>query len=255
MIFHAVRQSADRLHLPTGRHTPVLCCTSVQSAPRPDDHPGADGAEPPRLPLYGLDIETDTSQGGLDPRRAGVIAVAVCGNEEHAGSEHVVTRESAGSEASVLRALDRHLAGLEPGILVTWNGSRFDLPFIAERARRLGLDLGLRLYESVPTGATGAVAAGGRRPASAASWYCHGHLDALRVYRWLAGASGASCSLKVVARREGLDPVTEVAAAVHLLNETRLRRYVASDARVARILAEIRWDTAQGFVESPVLAG
>ena len=39
-----------------------------------------------------------------------------------------------GDEATLLRRLDRRLAELPPGIIVTWNGSSFDLPFLATRA-------------------------------------------------------------------------------------------------------------------------
>ncbi len=89
-------------------------------------------------PLYGLDIETDTSIDGLDPTVGAVVAVAVSSAER----DVVLT----GDESLLLARLDRHLAGLAAGTIVTWNGASFDLPFLAERARRRGVPLGLRLW-------------------------------------------------------------------------------------------------------------
>ena len=42
-------------------------------------------------------------------------------------------------ERSMLTELDALLADLQGGVLVTWNGSGFDLPFIATRAAALGV--------------------------------------------------------------------------------------------------------------------
>ena len=42
-----------------------------------------------------------------------------------------------GDEITILRGLDDALLHLAPGVLVTWNGSSFDLPFLADRAARL----------------------------------------------------------------------------------------------------------------------
>ncbi|HZU71479.1 MAG TPA: hypothetical protein VE990_01790, partial [Acidimicrobiales bacterium] len=86
---------------------------------------------------YGLDIETDTSRGGLDPRRCRIVAAAL------ATEAYVVVMT--GPEKRILANLDDKLARLPDGVLVTWNGSSFDLPFIADRAARLGLRLGLQL--------------------------------------------------------------------------------------------------------------
>ena len=87
-------------------------------------------------PLIGLDIETDTTIDGLNPRQSSVLAVAISGG----GIEAVLDGPD---ERSVLVETDRLLASIGAGVLVTWNGSGFDLPFIATRARILGLSLGL----------------------------------------------------------------------------------------------------------------
>ena len=75
-------------------------------------------------PLIGLDIETDTTIDGLNPRQSSVLAVAISGG----GIEAVLDGPD---ERSVLVETDRLLASIGAGVLVTWNGSGFDLPFIA----------------------------------------------------------------------------------------------------------------------------
>ena len=97
--------------------------------------------------LYGLDIETDTSVDGLDPGVAAIVAVAV--------ATETATSVFCGDEASLLRELAAHVAQLPAGVITTWNGTAFDLPFLAERAERLGIDIGLR----------------------GTSWFEHRHLD------------------------------------------------------------------------------
>ena len=213
---------------------------------------------------YGLDIETDTACGGLDPGRARVLAVAVAGDglgsgpassanewwrrwrQRRVGDQGVTVLT--GTEPILLRRLDSLLAGLEPGVIVTWNGSGFDLPFLADRARRCGVELGLDLWvdpglpvqhEPLP-GHTGRYR--GR-------WYGHRHADAYLMYRALEQEPGRSCSLKAVARRAGLRVVEADASRVHELGPGRLRRYVGSDARLTLELARARWDDTAAWID------
>ena len=79
-----------------------------------------------RAPVYGLDIETDTSVDGLDPACSAVLTVAV--------SMHGLDEVFSGAEPDLLVELDDRLAELEPGVIATWNGAAFDLPFLADRA-------------------------------------------------------------------------------------------------------------------------
>jgi DNA polymerase elongation subunit (family B) len=194
-----------------------------------------------RPTVYGLDIETDTTTNGLDPRVAAVVTVALA----CPGYEEVFT----GSEASLLADLDERLDELEPGVIATWNGAAFDLPFIADRAALHGLPLGLRLQ--LDPGLTIRQAPlPGHRGAYRASWYGHGHLDAYRVYRGDVGpALRISCSLKSIARFVGLAPVEVDRARIHDLSNEALHAYAASDARLARILAERRWGTASRCID------
>jgi uncharacterized protein YprB with RNaseH-like and TPR domain len=191
--------------------------------------------------VYGLDIETDTTVNGLDPRVAAVVTVALAGP----GYEEVFT----GPEADLLLDLDERLAQLEPGVIATWNGAAFDLPFMADRADLHGLRLGLRLQHDRAITMRRAPLPG-HRGAYRASWFDHGHLDAYRLYRGDVGpALRISCSLKSIARFVGLAPVEVDRTKIHDLSNEALHAYAASDARLARILTERRWGTASRFID------
>lgn len=194
-----------------------------------------------RLAVYGLDIETDTTENGLDPRVAAVVTVALAGP----GYEEVFT----GPEGRLLADVDERIGELEPGVLATWNGAAFDLPFLADRAALHGLPLGLRLQHD-PSITLRRAPLPGHRGAYRASWYDHGHLDAYRLYRGDVGpALRISCSLKSIARFVGLAPIEVDRTRIHDLSNEALHAYAASDARLARILAERRWGTASRFVD------
>ena len=86
-------------------------------------------AEIPIERVYGLDIETDTSVDGLDPEVGAVVAVAVATER----GERVFD----GPENQLLTELDHFMSSLPAGIVVTWYGSGFDLPYLARRAEIL----------------------------------------------------------------------------------------------------------------------
>lgn len=194
-----------------------------------------------RPAVYGLDIETDTTVNGLDPGVAAVVTVALA----CPGYEEVFT----GPEDVLLVQLDERLDELEPGVIATWNGAAFDLPFIADRAARYDLELGLRLQLD-PRITTRGAPLPGHRGAYRASWYDHTHLDAYRLYRGDVGpALRISCSLKSIARFVGLHPIEVDRSRIHDLSSEALHAYAASDARLARILAERRWGTASRCID------
>src|SRR5690554_4261296 len=152
-----------------------------------------------RPPVYGLDIETDTRVDGLDPSRSAVLTVGLSCD----GHDEVFS----GPEAALLRDLDDRLAELEPGVLATWNGAAFDLPFLADRAAAAGVPLGLVLRHD-PGIAMAHPPLPGHPGAYRAAWHHHGHVDAYRLYRGDVGrALRVSCSLKSIARLVGLAPV------------------------------------------------
>ena len=171
------------------------------------------------FPTYGLDIETDTTVDGLDPEVSPIVAVAITG----ADFEEVID----GPEASILARLDAFMESLPAGVVITWNGTRFDLPFIARRAELLGVAIGLR------------------EPGGDAEWHGHIHLDGYLLYRADVGDSvNLSCGLKPLAKLVGL-PVVEVdRSRIHELSVEECRAYVASDAHLARKMVLRRWPTA-----------
>lgn len=190
--------------------------------------------------MYGLDIETDTAAGGLDPRRARILAVAIA----TAARELVFT----GDEVDILLETDAAIRALEPGVIATWNGSAFDLPFIADRAATCDAQLGMSISQD-PSLAT-RTPLPGHSGSYRGRWFGHRHLDAYRLYRNdLKRSLDVSCSLKSVAQLVGIPFIDADASRVHELEEAELRRYVASDARVARQLALKRWSTASRFVD------
>jgi hypothetical protein len=191
--------------------------------------------------VYGLDIETDTTVDGLDPSVASVLTVAL----SNQGFDEVFT----GPEPDLLDQLDRRLASVEPGVLATWNGAAFDLPFLAQRAELHGLPLGLRLRHD-PDLSTRHSPLPGHPGAYRARWYDHGHVDAYRLYRGDVGpALRVSCALKSIARLVGLAAVEVDRTRIHELSHEALHAYAANDARLARVLTERRWSTAARFVD------
>lgn len=191
--------------------------------------------------IYGLDIETDTRIDGLDPSVARVVTAALSAP----GRDEVFT----GPEIDLLDALDERLAELEPGVLATWNGGAFDLPFLEDRARRVHVSLGLHLAAD-PTIRLGGTPLPGHQGAYRGSWYAHKHLDAYRVYRSDVGLMlRVSCSLKSMARFIGLTPVEVDRTRIHDLSREALHAYATSDARLARILTERRWPSAARHVD------
>jgi DNA polymerase elongation subunit (family B) len=165
-----------------------------------------------RTAVYGLDIETDTSTDGLDPSRSAVLTVAL----SLPGADEVYI----GVEWEILVDLDARLRDLEPGVIATWNGATFDLPFIADRAALWGLNLGLVLRPDPATRVHGPVLrghAGGYR----AAWHHHAHVDAYRLYR-----------------HDETDLAIEAQHA-----------HPSSDARLARVLTERRWAGACRLVD------
>jgi len=200
-----------------------------------------------RSPLvYGLDIEIDTTAGGLDPSLTAVVAVALS----------LPTHDElfVGPEPEILGELDERLARLRPGVIATWNGAAFDLPFIADRADWLGNALGLRLqldprlrldHEPLP----------GHDGAYRARWHHHAHLDAYRLYRAGAGAvTRAAAPLRSIARFVGLAADGADTTVITDLTREALHARAPSDARLARVLAVRRWPAAARGVDRLVTA-
>lgn len=192
-------------------------------------------------PIIGFDIETDTSTGGLDPRTSAVVAAALSGDF---GDEVIL-----GEERELLERTDHRIAELGPGLLVTWNGAGFDLPFVEHRASVLGLELGLRTTEDP-------VRRSPREPgrsAVRARWHALVHLDGYQLYRADVGRTlGLSCGLKPLARLIGLSPVELDRTTLHTQEPDEVARYVASDARIAAELVRRRMPAALTMADWPL---
>ena len=194
------------------------------------------------VPLYGLDIETDTEAGGLDPSLARILAVAVSSTTGDAVFQ--------GDESSILTRVDAYLAGLAPGVVVTWNGSTFDIPFIVHRAGLIGLELGLSAHRDDRLPHRDPIV--GLDGVYRATWHGHRHLDGYRLYRSDVGRTlPVSCGLKSISRLVGLSPVEVDVVHLHELRSTDVAAYVASDARMARLLVERRLPGSLSWADCP----
>lgn len=189
--------------------------------------------------IYGLDIETDTQCDGADPAVAAVRTIALSTRR----ADEVFT----GDEATLLRQLNDRLASLPPGIVATWNGATFDLPFIADRARVLGVHLDLRLCLDRRL-TLGRTPLPGHAGAYRGAWGQHGHVDTFRLYG-LSSASPVWTSLRTIGRVLGLGPQAgPTDRTLDLANEA-LHAHAASDARLARVLAERRASAAMRLID------
>lgn len=191
--------------------------------------------------IYGLDIETDTTRDGLDPTVAPVLTVALSGRK--------LDEVFVGPEPELLCHLDERLAELEPGVIATWNGSTFDLPFIADRARLLQLDLGLQLCLDRSLTMNRAPLPG-HAGAYRAAWHRHTHIDTFRLFGHPTEASHWT-SLRVIGRVLGLGapPGRDAHRRTQVLTNEALHAHAPSDARLARVLAERRWSAAARLVD------
>ena len=160
-----------------------------------------------------------------------------------------------GNEIEILVELEQTLAALTPGVLITWNGAGFDLPFLSDRAAICEVPLGLHL-ELDPTIPGRHEPLPGHLGAYRATWHQHRHLDAYQVFRADVGATvGLSCALKPLARFVGL-PVVEVdRERIHELSDADRRAYVSSDAHLARALIRRRADAWAGVDQLPESIG
>ena len=119
---------------------------------------------------------------------------------------------------------------------------------IAHRAAMAGLDLGLRLR--LDAGLTVRDPLPWLEGAVRATWHGHGHLDGYRLYRGDVGRTlPVSCSLKSISRMVGLSPVEVDVVRLHELRPTEVATYVASDARMARLLVDRRAPAALASVD------
>lgn len=180
-------------------------------------------------PIYALDIETDTTIDGRDPSVAAVIAVSIA---DTGGPLAVLL----GPEKMVLGATIAALDALEPGIVATWNGSGFDIPFIQERSDLLGIRTG---WEVLPTDRPSKYPPiGGRAGRYSCALGRHRHADIAWGWQDHCINNSVAWSLKPLAHSLGIEAIeADREHAADLLRD-ELFAYVASDAHVTAILAQ-----------------
>lgn len=183
-------------------------------------------------PLYALDIETTHTR--VD---AGVLrSIAVWSARSHM----VASAEELGEIDLILGAL-AWLRSQPRGVVVGWNSSGFDVPWLIGRAASGGIDLAAEgLIYAVPSEdrplkypAVDEHATGWRVEALAG----HRHADIALAWRAWCEETATPWSLKPVARAHGLDPLEEDREHMEDLSDERLLAYNLSDVRVTHELA------------------
>lgn len=196
-------------------------------------------------PVIALDIETDTEppRDGLDWRNTRVVSVACYAGPDPADQLVLVDRDEDG-ERRILDAVGDWLSAREQDVVVSWNGTRFDMPMLASRAGESGSKLRVDCRVRPRIQVVGA-------PDPYVSLYegaieQHPHLDVgARLWRSWARATWGHWRLKGVAHELGLDPVWEDASAGHLLSDAKMAAYNLSDTRITHVLEQI-WRTTGG---------
>ncbi len=202
----------------------------------------------PHHPVYGLDIETghptghDTASGSgrddgpaVDPRRTIVVRAVLA---TPAGDQVFD-----GDEPRLMQDLDLALARARPGILATWNGSGFVLPYLADRAGIRGIHLGLRLAADPRRRHRGETLPG-HRCAYRAAWYEHRHLDVAGLYRSgrrpLIEVDELLRAIGLAGRGRGSRGIGPADVPGCELTHDAAHAFATNDARLVRSLVEAR---------------
>jgi hypothetical protein len=198
--------------------------------------------------IYSFDIETannkDLGEDGLDPRRSRVTSVSV-------SSEYRNWVFDDSNEVTLLTSLSKLITSLTPGLLVTWNGSAFDLPFLHDRHNINALSNPISLRAS--SRPTKYAPIGGHTcgyHADGPLWGRHSHADIQWAWENKAKEMGVKWSLKPLAEALGFNPVVEDAANLHLLSPEARARYNLSDAQMTRRLALYRSIDLKSWTDS-----
>ena len=139
-----LRGAAERLDRPVA-HLGDLPERSVLSLPPDEQYLVTTGRTYFRdLPFDALHrMQFDLETTGLDARRDRIFMVAI---RYHGGETEVLeaTRDDDATEATLIRRLIERVRAADPDVIENHNLHGFDLPFLDQRARRLGvrLDLG-----------------------------------------------------------------------------------------------------------------
>ncbi|HLL84273.1 MAG TPA: ribonuclease H-like domain-containing protein, partial [Longimicrobium sp.] len=197
--------------------------------------------------LHRLQFDLETT--GLDAKRDRIFMVAV---RDPAGETHVLEAEGRGdeAEAELIRRLVATIQAADPDVIENHNLHGFDLPFVSERARRLGVPLplgrigGLGLRERAARRGTARGDEGRRVRLLAPGRELIDTMDAVIRYDFSARELPGH-GLKAVARHFGVAapereyvPGSQVYA-VYRRDPERVRRYASDDVEEVAALARL----------------
>ena len=258
----AVLAGARRRHGASLRHVRDLGPERVLSLPPEEQYLVATGRTYFRglvfddLQRLAVDLETT----GLDPSRDRIFLVALC----RSGGESEVLESGGlddGAEARLIERLGARVAELDPDVIENHHLHGFDLPFLVERARRLGVPLALGRVPGLGSrpSARGAPAWPGSERSARRRYTLPGRelidtLDAVRRHDFSARDLPGH-GLKVVARHFGIAPRERELVSggdihrVYRSDPERVRRYARHDvleaSRLARLLGGAAFALAQ----------
>ena len=110
-----------------------------------------DIAMPPKLRTLALDIEVYNPRGAVDPSRDPVIIVALATSD---GDVRLLTASDGGAlpqDRDLIKNFIDYVLSYDPDIIVGYNSNKFDLPYLVERASKLGLSLDIgRVRGGIP---------------------------------------------------------------------------------------------------------
>ncbi len=200
--------------------------------------------------FIGVDIETDTTVDGLDPRVAGVISWAIAG-EATAVTYLVDDRSEVGGLIGLFAALHGLASAAtvdSPLVVATWNGAGFDWPFLHTRLEQVS-DLSptlwpfrLHLSDERPPKYQPIGDHPGGYLVDFPHWQNVYHLDVAYAFKDLCATTGTSWNLKAVMDHHGIPrPVAEEGLGAHAgeLPRWLLSGYNLADAEGTRLLAEV----------------
>lgn len=192
--------------------------------------------------IYALDLETCTNPGdGLDPTnpltRITSAAIFFGPAKGVDGPEGSVVFDDP-DEARLLRSLNAWFCdeSTEPGLIVTWNGANFDIPFLLTRSAFLGVELDLQAQLSelrAPKYGPCRGHAGGY----VANWGPHDHADVWPSFIEIANRAGIKTGLKPVANYFGYNPIVVDRQQMESLTVPERCAYNISDVEVTYRLA------------------
>jgi DNA polymerase elongation subunit (family B) len=197
--------------------------------------------------LYALDIETCTNPGdGLNPTnpltRITSVSVLYGPDDKDLSPTGAVIFDDK-NESRLLRSLDAWMTDkdTEPGLIITYNGANFDIPFLLTRSDINDVALGISAkVHSARRGPYGVRKghAGGYIVKWETKTTPHDHVDIWLPYIKIAKAAGIKAGLKVIAKHYGYTPIEVDRNEMASLSVAQRAAYNLSDVEVTYELAK-----------------